>query len=49
MLFFFLFQDKDQRSMDIETAKAMLALVLGKHWQLFGSFHQFNTVCTSCA
>lgn len=34
-------RDKDQRSMDIDTAKAMLALVLGKHWPLFGSFHQF--------
>ncbi|OWF37257.1 DCN1-like protein 5 [Mizuhopecten yessoensis] len=34
-------RDKDQRSMDIDTAKAMLALVLGKHWSLFGSFHQF--------
>lgn len=34
-------RDKDQRSMDIDTAKAMLALLLGKHWPLFGSFHQF--------
>ncbi|XP_012944207.1 DCN1-like protein 4 [Aplysia californica] len=34
-------RDKDQRSMDIETAKAMLSLVLGKNWPLFSSFHQF--------
>jgi DCN1-like protein 4/5 len=34
-------RDKDQRSMDIETAKAMLALLLGKNWPLFSYFHQF--------
>jgi len=34
-------REKDQRSMDIETAKAMLALLLGKHWPLFSSFHHF--------
>lgn len=34
-------RDKDQRSMDIETAKAMLQLLLGKNWPLYGSFHQF--------
>jgi DCN1-like protein 4/5 len=34
-------QDKDQRSMDIETAKAMLALLLGKYWALFGQFNSF--------
>jgi DCN1-like protein 4/5 len=34
-------RDKDQRCMDIETAKAMLSLVLGKSWSLFSSFHQF--------
>ncbi|KAL5012486.1 hypothetical protein ScPMuIL_011037 [Solemya velum] len=34
-------RDKNQRSMDIDTAKAMLALVLGKHWSLFGNFNQF--------
>ncbi|XP_046369901.1 DCN1-like protein 4 isoform X3 [Haliotis rufescens] len=34
-------REKDQRSMDIETAKAMLSLLLGKHWCLYGSFHQF--------
>uniref|UniRef100_A0A0B6YU73 Defective in cullin neddylation protein n=1 Tax=Arion vulgaris TaxID=1028688 RepID=A0A0B6YU73_9EUPU len=34
-------RDKDQRSMDIETAKEMLSLVLGKNWPLFSYFHQF--------
>ncbi|CAE1279991.1 DCUN1D4_5 [Acanthosepion pharaonis] len=34
-------KDKDQRSMDIETAKAMLSLLLGKHWPLHSLFHQF--------
>ncbi|XP_066999213.1 DCN1-like protein 4 isoform X1 [Anabrus simplex] len=34
-------RDKDQRSMDIETAKAMLQLLLGKHWVLFGQFNNF--------
>ncbi|RWS04917.1 hypothetical protein B4U79_15507, partial [Dinothrombium tinctorium] len=34
-------KDKDQRSMDIETAKAMLQLLLGKQWSLFPYFHQF--------
>ncbi|KAJ8297984.1 hypothetical protein KUTeg_024515, partial [Tegillarca granosa] len=34
-------RDKDQRSMDIDTSKAMLALLLGKHWPLFSSFHQY--------
>lgn len=34
-------QDKDQRSMDIETAKAMLQLLLGKHWPLYAQFAQF--------
>ncbi|KAK6172724.1 DCN1-like protein 4 [Patella vulgata] len=34
-------REKDQRSMDIDTAKAMLSLALGKHWSLYGSFHQF--------
>ena len=27
--------------MDIETAKAMLQLLLGKHWALFGQFNNF--------
>lgn len=35
------FQDKDQRSMDVETAKAMLGLLLGKQWPLFGQFKTF--------
>lgn len=39
MIFFF--QDKDQRSMDMETAKAMLQLLLGKHWSLYTQFSQF--------
>ncbi|CAG5115631.1 unnamed protein product [Candidula unifasciata] len=34
-------REKDQRCMDIDTAKAMLSLVLGKSWPLFSSFHQF--------
>ncbi|XP_035780385.1 DCN1-like protein 4 isoform X2 [Anopheles albimanus] len=34
-------RDKDQRSMDIETAKAMLQLLLGKHWPLYTQFAQF--------
>ncbi|XP_031637420.1 DCN1-like protein 4 isoform X2 [Contarinia nasturtii] len=33
-------RDKDQRSMDIETAKAMLHLLLGK-WQMYPEFAQF--------
>ena len=33
--------------MDVETAKAMLGLLLGKHWPLFGSFHQFIEVSVS--
>ena len=33
--------------MDVETAKAMLGLLLGKHWALFGSFHQFIEVSVS--
>lgn len=34
-------RDKDQRSMDLETAKAMLQLLLGKHWNLFNQFSSF--------
>lgn len=34
-------KDKDQRSMDIDTAKAMLQLLLGKHWILYSHFAQF--------
>ncbi|XP_058489313.1 DCN1-like protein 5, partial [Solea solea] len=34
-------QDKDQRSLDMDTAKSMLALLLGRTWPLFPVFHQF--------
>lgn len=34
-------RDKDQRSMDIETAKAMLHLLLSKQWPLYIEFAQF--------
>ncbi|XP_066240852.1 DCN1-like protein 4 isoform X1 [Saccopteryx leptura] len=34
-------QEKDQRSLDINTAKCMLGLLLGKIWPLFPVFHQF--------
>ncbi|KAG8259548.1 DCN1-like protein 5 [Homalodisca vitripennis] len=34
-------RDKDQRSMDMETAKAMLQLLLGKQWSLFFHFSNF--------
>lgn len=34
-------RDKDQRSLDIETAKAMLGLLLGKQWTLLNLFFQF--------
>ena len=34
-------QDKDQRSLDIETAKAMLALLLARQWALLPVFFQF--------
>ncbi|XP_057372428.1 DCN1-like protein 5 [Daphnia carinata] len=34
-------KDKDQRSLDIETAKAMLGLLLGRQWSLLNSFFQF--------
>nr|XP_048704298.1 DCN1-like protein 4 isoform X3 [Caretta caretta] len=33
--------EKDQRSLDINTAKCMLGLLLGKTWPLFPVFHQF--------
>ncbi|KAH0616202.1 hypothetical protein JD844_027154 [Phrynosoma platyrhinos] len=33
--------EKDQRSLDINTAKCMLGLLLGKMWPLFPVFHQF--------
>ncbi|XP_055925161.1 DCN1-like protein 5 isoform X1 [Argiope bruennichi] len=34
-------RDKDQRSMDIDTAKAMLQLLLGRLWPMYSMFHQF--------
>uniref|UniRef100_A0A1A9WRG8 Defective in cullin neddylation protein n=1 Tax=Glossina brevipalpis TaxID=37001 RepID=A0A1A9WRG8_9MUSC len=34
-------KDSDQRSMDTATAKAMLQLLLGKHWPLYTQFAQF--------
>ncbi|XP_019768707.1 DCN1-like protein 4 isoform X2 [Dendroctonus ponderosae] len=34
-------RDKDQRSMDMETAKAMLQLLLAKQWSLFKQFDEF--------
>lgn len=43
-LFLFVKQEKDQRSLDINTAKCMLGLLLGKIWPLFPVFHQFLEV-----
>ncbi|XP_041113855.1 DCN1-like protein 4 isoform X3 [Polyodon spathula] len=34
-------REKDQRSLDINTAKCMLGLLLGKTWPLFPVFNQF--------
>ncbi|VVC31507.1 Hypothetical protein CINCED_3A011235 [Cinara cedri] len=34
-------RDKDQRSMDVETAKLMLNLLLGKQWTLYPLFAKF--------
>lgn len=34
-------KDKDQRSMEIETASAMLSLLLGDKWSLFTYFEKF--------
>ncbi|XP_048839241.1 DCN1-like protein 5 [Brienomyrus brachyistius] len=34
-------RDKDLRSLDMDTAKSMLALLLGRTWPLFPVFHQF--------
>nr|CAG4648233.1 EOG090X0DAO [Moina brachiata]SVE93254.1 EOG090X0DAO [Moina brachiata] len=34
-------RDKDQRSLDIDTAKGMLGLLLGRQWSLIESFFQF--------
>ncbi|CAH2300182.1 DCN1-like 4 [Pelobates cultripes] len=37
-------REKDQRSLDMNTAKCMLGLLLGKTWPLFPVFHQFLEV-----
>nr|XP_057931492.1 DCN1-like protein 5 isoform X1 [Doryrhamphus excisus] len=34
-------RDKDQRNLDMDTAKSMLALLLGRSWPLFPVFLQF--------
>ncbi|XP_073518220.1 DCN1-like protein 5 [Phyllobates terribilis] len=34
-------RDKDQRSLDMDTAKSMLALLLGRTWPLFSVFFQY--------
>uniref|UniRef100_A0A673X3G1 DCN1-like protein n=1 Tax=Salmo trutta TaxID=8032 RepID=A0A673X3G1_SALTR len=34
-------REKDQRSLDLNTAKCMLGLLLGKTWSLFPVFNQF--------
>ncbi|KAL5293292.1 DCUN1D5 family protein [Megaselia abdita] len=34
-------RDKDQRSMDTDTAKAMLQVLLGKQWAMYPEFEQF--------
>jgi len=34
-------RDKDQRSLDIDTSKGMLGLLLGRQWSLIESFFQF--------
>ncbi|XP_035565496.1 DCN1-like protein 5 [Canis lupus dingo] len=34
-------RDEDQRSLDIDTAKSMLALLLGRTWPLFSVFYQY--------
>lgn len=47
-LFLFVKQEKDQRSLDINTAKCMLGLLLGKIWPLFPVFHQFLEVPNCC-
>lgn len=41
------FQEKDQRSLDLNTAKCMLGLLLGKTWPLFPVFNQFLEVLLS--
>ena len=37
-------QDKDQRSLDMDTAMSMLDLLLGRTWPLFPLFHKFLEV-----
>uniref|UniRef100_A0A3B4B875 DCN1-like protein n=1 Tax=Periophthalmus magnuspinnatus TaxID=409849 RepID=A0A3B4B875_9GOBI len=37
-------REKDQRSLDLNTAKCMLGLLLGKTWPLFPVFNQFLEV-----
>ena len=44
LLFQCFVQDKSQRSLDTDTAAAMLALLLGKRWSLLPQFHQFLEV-----
>lgn len=39
-------QEKEQRSLDLNTAKCMLGLLLGKTWPLFPVFNQFLEVST---
>lgn len=34
-------REKDERSIDLETARALLALLLGRNWPLFPQFNQF--------
>lgn len=41
---FLIGQEKDQRSLDLNTAKCMLGLLLGKTWPLFPVFNQFLEV-----
>lgn len=40
-------QEKEQRSLDLNTAKCMLGLLLGKTWPLFPVFNQFLEVSTT--
>lgn len=40
-------QEKEQRSLDLNTAKCMLGLLLGKTWPLFPVFNQFLEVSTA--
>ncbi|XP_037088155.1 DCN1-like protein 5 [Pollicipes pollicipes] len=38
-------RDKDQRSLDIEIGRALLQLLLGKNWPIYGSFHKYLERC----